>query len=231
MSSPKQRKKFTNLKSTVIALRKKGRTYSEIRKVYNIPKSTLSDWLKNVKISLRIRKAMKGRSYEKWKKGNEIFIKKRIKDAAKARERYKKKASKEIKSLSAKDLKLIGSVLYWAEGSNKNRNCLRFANSNSEVIRIIMKFFREVCHISDKKIKARAHIYPGNDYSKTLKFWRKIVKLPSKNFYKPQIQVSRASKGKRKRNTLPYGTLHLTAGNTEIASKVKGWIRGISENF
>jgi len=93
----------------------------------------------------------------------------------------------------------------------------------------MMKFFREICHIPDEKIKALVHIYPGLNYKKVLTFWTKIAKLPKKNFYKPQTQISRASKRKRDRNTLPYGTLHLTAGNTLITSQVKGWIQGILE--
>lgn len=218
-------------KAAVIALRKEGKTYSEIREIYAVPKGTLSDWLKNVKIPAKARREMKKRSYKRWKKKNEVFIKKRIEEARKNRLTFENEGKKEIKRLTHKDLKLIGSALYWAEGSVKNRNFLRFANADSEIIRIIMKFFRKVCGISDKKIKARVHIYPGINYQNTLNFWRKITKLRQGNFYKPQIQVSRASQGKRKKNTLPYGTLHLTAGNTKITCKVKGWIKAICKKI
>ena len=94
-----------------------------------------------------------------------------------------------------------------------------------------MRFLREICNIPDSKITARIHLYPEINYQKTLNFWRKITKLPKKNFKPPQIQVSRASKGKRPKNTLPYGTLHLTVNSTELTCKVKGWIRGISEKI
>jgi len=94
-----------------------------------------------------------------------------------------------------------------------------------------MRFFREICNIPDKNIKARVHLYPGMDQQKTIDYWKKITALSKNNFNKPQIQVSRASKRIRPRNTLPYGTLHLTAGNTENACIVKGWLRGIAENL
>lgn len=162
---------------------------------------------------------------------NKIYSKIRSREAAKIREEYKEKASKEIKKISKKDLKFIGTALYWAEGNIKNRNRLQFSNSNSLMIKVIMRFFREICNILNDKIGARIHIYPGINYKKALNFWSQIIKLPKSNFYLPQIQVSHASKGKRSRDTLPYGTLHLTVCNTELACRVKGWIQGISKKF
>jgi len=138
---------------------------------------------------------------------------------------------KKIINISQNELKLIGSALYWAEGNTKNRNRLQFSNCDHFLIKVAMKFFREICKVRDDKICARVHIYPGLDYKKTLNFWSNITNLPNKNFYPPQIQVSRASKRVMSRNTLLYGTLHLTILSTELASRVKGWIQGISEKI
>lgn len=219
----------------IIALRKNGKTHGEIAKFLNIPKSTVGWWLRNVKISKALEKQILERSRKKWRKNiaiyNNYYGKIRSELATKIRENYKIRASKEIGNLTKKGLKFIGSSLYWAEGNIKNRNSLRFSNSNPLIIKTIMKFFREVCKIPDKKIKARVHIYPGLGKKKATNYWKKITGLNKNNFHKPQVQTSRASRGKRPRNTLPYGTLHLTAGNTEITCKVKGWIQGISEKI
>lgn len=229
MTSPKIKRKFIEFKPEVIALRKRGRTYGEIRQIYSIPKSTLSNWLMNVKIPKEAKKIMQKRVYKKWRINNEIFIKKGIEDAKKIRLAFQAKAANEIKKVSPSDLKFIGTALFWAEGNKKHRSCLRFSNSDPEIIKVIMKFFQEVCKINKTKIKARVHIYPDMDYSGVLSFWARITKLPKNNFYKPKTQISRASK--RKRNTLPYGTLHLNAGNTESMCKIKGWIQGIAEKI
>lgn len=213
-----------NLRSLIIHLRKSGKTYSEIRAIYSVPKGTLSYWLKDVIIPEKERMRMQKRAYEKWKKGNKIFIERGIAEAKKIRDNAKRKAAEEIKNI---DLKQIGSALFWAEGGKKQRNHIRFCNSDPEIIKIMMRFLREICHITDGKIKARAHIYPQMNYQKIIKFWSKTTGLPKKNFYTPQFQISRASKKKKQFNTLPYGTLHLTAGNTESACRVKGWIQGI----
>lgn len=216
------------LKLKIISLRKQGKTYGEIREIYNVPKGTLSDWLKNIKISTEAKRKIQQQTYKRWKRANEIFIKKRIQEAWEKRTEIQNKAQREIKKVSSNDLKLIGAALYWAEGNQKYRNQLRFSNSNPEIIKIIMEFFRKVCKINNEKIKGKVHTYPKTNYNKTRDFWTKLTKLPKKNFYKPQTQISKASK--RKRNTLPYGTLHLNAGNTESMCKVKGWILGIVKN-
>ena len=218
----------------IITLRKKGKTYGEIAETLNLPRSTVGWWLRGVKLPKYIEKQILRKSKEKWRNNinefNKIHSKIRSQEAAKIREDIKKKASKEIRSLSKKDLRLVGSALYWAEGSN-HRNSLRFANSDPMMIKIIMKFFREICNISDEKIKARIHLYPQTNQLKATSYWKNVTDLSRNNFQTPQIQISRASKRKRPINTLPYGTLHLTICSTEKACIAKGWVRGIYEKI
>jgi len=228
-------KKYSNKKLRAARLRRRGKTYGEIAQNIKISKSTAYDWTRQIKLSKNARIKIERKLKEAFRKGftayNKMYGKIRSYEAAKIRRNIEEKSSKEIKRLSLNDLKLIGSALYWAEGNKKHRWHLRFGNSDPEIVRVIMQFFREVCKIPNKKIRARIHVYPGIVQKKALNFWSRITKLPKRNFYKPQMQISRASKNKRAKNTLPYGTLHLVAGNTEITSMVKGWIQGISEKI
>jgi hypothetical protein len=225
-SGLKLKRKFIHLKPKVITLRKSGRSYSEIRKIYPIPKSTLSDWLKDIKIDQSIKTELEKRAYEKLKEE----AKKKRERASRLRQAIEEQSKKEIKEIIDEELKLIGSALFWAEGGKRERQHLRFANSDPELIKVFLKFCRKVCKIPEEKIKARIHLYPGMDVQKATSFWSAVTGIPPENFYKPQIQVSRASKRKRGRK-LPFGTLHLICGNTETFCKVKGWIQGICENI
>lgn len=218
-------------KIKAIKLRRQGKNYNEISRLLDVPKSTLSDWFSGVKWSQDLARKLSYNNSRKQAKRMLYYSKLRAKIAKDKRDSIIFNASKEIKTLSGKDLKLIGSMLYWAEGNIKNKNRLQFSNSNALMISIVARFFREICNIPDEKIKARVYIYPGMNYQDVINFWSKTIKLTEKNFCKPQIQVSKASKNKRPRNTLPYGTLHLTVTNTEITCKVKGWIRGIADNY
>lgn len=226
----KAKRKFIELKPKVIALRKIGKTYSEIRKIYPIPKSTLSDGLREIEIPLKINKKMEKRISEKCKKTIELNARKTKEKAMKIRQEIENRAKKEIKSISKNELKLIGSALYWAEGS-KHRNQLRISNSDPNLIETMVKFFLEVLKVPKEKLKARIHIFPELDYKKCLAFWSRITGLPKTNFYSPQTQISRASKRKRFEKKLPYGTFHLIIANTKLASKVRGWIRGIIDKI
>lgn len=230
MASSKTRKRFTHLKSSATKMRKQGKTYSEIREVFPVPKGTLSLWLKNVKIPAQNREKMQQRAYRKWKKANRIFIQQVIDKARAKRDATKTKAKNQIKKISKKDLLIIGSMLYWAEGGKTKRGFLVFVNSDSKMVQVMMRFFREICLIPNKSIKARVQIYPGMNYNKILNFWTRLLKLPKQNFYPPQTQISRAS-SKRKVNILPYGTIRLAVYNTNNVSKVMGWIEGISEQI
>jgi len=231
IASPKIKRKFTHLKPKVVALRKSGRTYGEIREIYNIPKSTLSDWLKALKLSNKIKKEIQKRGFQRWKNKMETLTKRKREEALKSKQIIVSRAKKEIGKIGKKELRLIGAALYWAEGNMKNKNRLQFGNSDPLMIKVMMKFFREICNLPDNRIGARIHIYPGINYQKALDFWSRVTKLPKGNFYPPQTQISRASKSKRRTNILPYGTLHLTVNSTQLANKVKGWIQGISEKI
>lgn len=216
-------------------MRKKGRSYTEIADALMISKSTAYDWTKRIKLSKTSWARIEKKTKEAFGRGlatyNRVYGKIRSEEAAKIRDAIEEKSFKEIKTLSFNDLKIIGSALYWAEGGTKNRNRLQFSNCNPFMIKVAMQFFRKVCGTSDNKIKAIIHIYPGINYRKALNFWYQITKLSKNNFYPPQIQISKASKKKRPRSTLPYGTLHLYILDTKLACKVKGWIRGIAENL
>jgi transcriptional regulator with XRE-family HTH domain len=216
------------------SLRLKGKTYNEISDILKLPKSTVAWWLREFKLPESVRKKILNRAKEKWRKNmvrfNSINAKIRSEKAAKIREEYKEKGIKQIKGISTKELKLIGSALYWAEGSN-HRNSFRFANSDPMMIVVMMKFMREICKIPNEKIKARIHLYPQIDENQAITYWKRVTGLPKCNFQKSQLQVSKASRGKRSNCKLPNGTLHLTVCNTKIVCLAKGWIKGIHDKI
>jgi transcriptional regulator with XRE-family HTH domain len=215
-------------------LRVKGKSYNEISDILKIPKSTVAWWLRDFKLPGNVKKEILNRAREKWSKNmndfNSINAKIRSEKAAKIRKEHENKGTKQIRKISAKELKLIGSVLYWAEGSN-HRNSFRFANSDPKMIVVMIEFMRKICKIPNEKIKARIHLYPQIDENQAINYWKKITGLPRCNFQKSQLQISKASKGKRSNQKLPNGTLHLTVCNTEVVCLSKGWIKGIYEKI
>ncbi len=216
-------------KQKAISLRKKGKSYNEINRILGVPKSTLSLWLKDVRMSPEIEKKFWSKTRKRWSKSITDFNKKRSKIAKDKTEKRQQTAMKDIGSLSERELLLVGSALYWAEGAKKDRWALQFTNSDPNMIKIMMKFLEVICGVSRLKVKATVQIHPNVTSAKAINYWSKTAGIPKDNFCKTYSRVSPSSKGKRPINTLPYGTLRMGVYSVEITDKVKGWIRGISQ--
>lgn len=216
-------------KQKAIFLRKRGKSYNEINRILNISKSTLSLWLKNIKMPPEIEQRFWNKTRKKWARNITEFNKRRAKVARKRAEEFQKIAAKEIGRLSKRELLLIGTALYWAEGYKKSRWSLHFTNSDPVMIKLTMKFFKNICNVSAKKIRATAQIHPNVTSEKAINYWSRVSGIPKSHFSKTYCRLTPSSKQRRPSNTLPYGTLRIGVYDTQITNKVKGWIKGISE--
>lgn len=196
-------------KAIAIQLRKQGKTYNEINRLLDIPKSTLSEWFKGLKISSRIKRRLWTSNQRKWAESITNYNKKRALDILNKANETQQKISKEIGKLTRRELMLIGTALYWAEGNKKERWRLRFSNSEPAIITLIMRFFREVCKVKEDKFIAKIHIYPNISEKIAKTFWSKVTYISTDQFRKSLFSISRSSKLKRPFNTLPYGTIHV----------------------
>ena len=122
-------------------------------------------------------------------------------------------------------LKMVGIALYWGEGSKAGNNTVGFSNSDPTMIRLMMRFFKDVCDVKDSKFRGGVQIHPHLDIKKAEIFWSQISGIPLKQFHKTNIAVSRASK--HKRDTLPLGTFKIVVSDVRLQSTIKGWIEGM----
>jgi hypothetical protein len=123
-------------------------------------------------------------------------------------------------------LKLVGIILYLGEGG-KTKRMVRLANSDPEIIKIMMRFFREICNVPETKFSGYIHTFAHVDINKTEKYWSKITGIPRRRFYKTYIKPSSASQ--QKRNTLPFGTFDIYVCDTKLFLTIIGWIEKIKE--
>lgn len=218
-------------KIKAINLRKKGLSYNEINKLLGISKSTLSDWLSNLPLSKVIKEKNIKKSKLIWSKNITSFNKKRSIIYKHETSRILKFYATEIKRINKEDLFYLGIGLFLAEGSKREKFSVRFANSDPLIIKIILKFFREICNVNQSDIRARIHLHSNITNHVALKYWSNIMQISPKQFWRPQNVVSKSSQGKRKVNQLPYGTLHVTIMKADLVKKIKGWILGISNQL
>lgn len=206
-------------------LRRKGMSLNDIVREVGVSKASVSLWVRDIELSEQQKKKIsaRGRSVESIERRRVSRI-----NGTLRRHRVVIDAAKEkIKTLSKQDLLLVGAALYWGEGGKTNKGMARISNSDPEVIRFMMRFFREIFNVPAKKFRGHVHTFSHLNAEKAERYWSRVSEIPREQFYKTYSKPSIASKGKR--DSLPYGTFQIYVCDTTIFLTIKGWIERLSE--
>ncbi|MEK7506443.1 MAG: hypothetical protein AAB566_00050, partial [Patescibacteria group bacterium] len=126
-------------------LRLRGRSYSEINRLLGVPKATLSDWFAKLELSDDAKKRLAERAYQK---SMAAILRINRLQTIKAENRariVRLEAKSQISTTSQKELLLVGTALYWAEGykrpimrNGKARvsHPVSFTNSDPRLVRL-----------------------------------------------------------------------------------------------
>ena len=231
-------------KDTAIDLRKKGFSYSEIGERLKTPKSTLSLWLRKVKLTESQVQKLKNRRLETAKDNS----RKRILKTSRMIEKIKNSSSKDISQISKRELWLIGIILYWKErnasGSESDvRNGVRFTSSDPYLIKLFLKWLCNAGGVEDDELKF--DIFLGEDKRESVEavkeavvYWSKITGLPKDNFLQHiyfKRDVYKKSKQKKSRETIrrsQFGLLRIRVkASSMLARQIAGWIRGVQNYY
>ncbi len=212
-------------KKKAISLRIEGKTYKEIMSIIpNLPKSTLSCWLRNVKLTKSQEKILaknvkkidyNARAKASWtRRQRNLARSKRIASLAK----------KESKKLLKNPLFLAGVVFYWAEGARKNASYFSFSNSDPDVIKIMMDWLVKFNKIPKDKIKIRLFIHKIYALENCEGYWSKITGIPASHFLKT---IYKPTPHKIKKNINYKGCVQIRVYNADFFKKMKGWKDGV----
>ena len=206
-----------DLHKKVTSLRNKGFTYGEILQEVNfkVAKSTISCWCSKIELT----KIQKSRIKEKQKNFKLIryLTDKSIKDEKNSRYWAKQKI-KLIPKNKYQYLLLSGIMLYWAEGYNSIGKSAGFTNTNPEMIKLIMEFFRKVLKVKDGKIKAMVRIEKRNNVEKATSYWSNIIRLPISSFQKAEIFET-------KNNKYPNGMCRISVYDVSVRRKIDNLLK------
>lgn len=206
-------------------LRKKGYSINQIVKETGFTKASVSVWVRDIVLTKyqRIKLSERGRSVESIERRRIN----RLANEAERRQIIIDRAKKDFTSISLEQLKLIGVILYLGEGGKTGRSMARLANSDPSVIKIMMRFFREICNVPESKFRGHIHTFAHANVGKTEKYWSKISGIPRSQFFKTYIKASAASL--QKRESLPFGTFDICVCSTELFLTIRGWIERVKE--
>lgn len=212
----------------VINLRKQGKTYSEIRRELNIPKSTLSDWLRNYPLNEEQLALLK----KTIKRNKDIAIEHCRLTKQKKREKrlsvFYKKERKKLIPLFRKELYIAGLFLYWGEGNKSLKGSLSLNNTDPKVVQFYLYWLLKVLMIPKEKIKIHLHFYNDMDKEEEMNFWSKKLTIPLKQFNKPYIKKSKRIDIDQK--GFGHGTCGVGVNNTRLKEKIMMGIEAIA-NF
>ena len=172
-----------DLKEKSRYLRMQGFSLNEIVKKLNVSKSTLSLWCRDIVLTppqvILLEKRAQIKNYAGALKGARTN---HLKSQFIINEE-KQKAKKFIHKISNREICLIGTALYWAEG-NKTGATFGIVNSDPAVILISIKWLSLEFHIKINDYMPRIFINEGhkNRELEIKKYWSNITQIPISQF-------------------------------------------------
>lgn len=212
------------LKEKAIKLRSGGLSYNEIKKEVPVAKSTLSLWLKNIRLKPEYRKRLYTKQIEILSRGSQSQKERREREVS----QILYSAAKEILlPISDEAYKLFGAALYWAEG-NKTRD-FAITNSDPHLVLFMVKWLEKIFYIKPYNLKASLNIYQQQNENNIKNFWSQLTNIPVKNFGKSYIKPLNKN---YKKNNLYYGTIKIrVAKGTDSRYRVFGWVNAILKHI
>ena len=211
-------------KEKAIKLRLKGYSYSQIKAELGVSKSTLSIWLAGYPLTPERINELRGNNSKRIERYRNTMHRKR----ELASEEAYNKVSKDIGTITARDLLIGGIFLYWGEGS-KSSDCLTsVSNTDPKVLQFFIKWLG-LFGIGKNDLRVKLHLYKDMDSNKEVAFWSKELKLPNSCFQKPYIKDSTLS-GLTYKNGFGHGTCNIRYFRKDMWQYWKAALRYIREN-
>jgi len=208
-----------------LKLRKQGKSYSQIREVVKVSKSTLSRWLRNYPLGkerIRLLRNLSERRIERYRQTMQAKREKRLQDFYNLEE-------KKWLPLNKRELYMAGLFLYWGEGLKRLKGPVSLNNTDPKVVKFYLYWLTKVLKIPKKKIRCYLHLYSDMEVNKELKFWSRELKIPLTQFIKPYIKQSKRVDIDHK--GFGHGTCALVVNNVRLKEKIMMCIEAIADYY
>lgn len=191
----KKKRYSEQTKNQVEQMRRSGKTYAEIQKVYPIPKSTLSAWLGEKFQGLFDRKAqLEHLKYIRTLSAAKLRREKILRD-----KEHSLRGITAAQSFPIHDIgfqKALLAMLHWAEGAKYDKaSALKFVNTDPRLAHLYITLLRNCFTIDEEKIRIRLHLHYYHNKKETVRFWSNLLGVPPTRFGK--LYIKKRSKTKK----------------------------------
>ena len=213
-------------KHKAIKLRLEGKSYSEIKSLLGISKSTLSEWLSPYPLPPERIRELRDFSARRIESFRNTMKKKREDRQSVAYEKIKNN----ISDLNRREMLLAGLFLYWGEGSKTNRNSITLTNTNPSMLKFFIKWLGKCFGVDKKRLKVSLHLYSDMNIPSSIKYWSKELGLSLDQFRKPYIKKT-ASDSITYKNGFGKGTCSVMLHCRDVSEPVLMGVKCLQDKY
>ena len=131
-------------------------------------------------------------------------------------------SKQKLNSHYLKELSLVGTMLYWAEGykGKISNTTIDFANSDPLMIKLFLQFFRLIFKPDEKKIRIYLYCYANQNVKEFTNFWSKLTRVPKARFLKPYVRSDFREDGRK----MKHGMVHVRYHDKKLLLEIKSMI-------
>ena len=213
-------------KEKALALRKKEMSYSQIKSILGINKSTLSGWLKDYPLSKARVDALRGKNEKRIERYRGTMKNKKDK---RLNGFYLEEKAK-IFPLTKRDFFIAGLFLYWVEGSKTISTTVCVSNTDPSISNFFIDWALKHLKVPKEKINILLHLYNDMDINKEIEFWSRRLNIPKSQFKKPYIKRS-SIKSINYKGMFGHGTCNVRIYDARLSEKILMGIKAISDSY
>jgi Putative ATPase subunit of terminase (gpP-like) len=131
-----------------------------------------------------------------------------------------------VGTLTDRELLLVGAALYAGEGS-KTDGCVRFANTNSGLVVVFMRWLRSCFAIDESRLRVSLYLHEGLDLAAATDHWAAITSIPVAQFRKPYRAVADPTRRNAKHVN---GCVSVVYSDASLHRRVMGLVRALSSD-
>lgn len=211
--------KWYGLKQTACELRKKGNTIGKIEKNLGIPRSTLSGWFKDIKLSSAQKEKIRIDSKKHLEKARIKAVDWHNHEKLKRLEEAQRAAGETLTKLNTKDhalLEIALAILYFGEGSKKNIETA-LGSSDPLILKFFLKTIVILYGLDKNKLRYELYLRADQDPQEIKKFWSQNLNVSIDRF--KQINIDQRTNGS-KTYTNYHGVCGIRCGNVWIQRRL-----------
>src|SRR3989344_3590063 len=142
-------------------------SYSQIKRILKVSKSTLSLWLKDYPLSDQRIRELRDWNEQKIERCRETKRKKKEKRL----KLYCREQKKIIFPLNRREIYIAGLFLYWGEGAKSQFSRLSVSNTDPAINKFFIYWLVKIIKIPKERIEAYLQLYTDMDVNEEIKYW------------------------------------------------------------